>query len=145
LYAHLSKVIAQPNQEIKAGTPIGLGGNTGHSYGSHLHFEVRFYDNPINPEEIIDFAKKELKDENLLLHKRLFMPGARPTDQLTSAEAVAAVNAPAVAARRYYKVRSGDTLSQIAVRNNTTVSSICRLNGIRPTTLLQIGRQLRVR
>ncbi len=146
LYAHLSKVLVTPNQEVKAGDVVGLGGNTGHSYGSHLHFEVRFYDNPINPEEIIDFAKKELKDENLLLHKRLFMPGAKPTDQLTATEAVASVNAPVVTvARRYYKVRSGDTLSQIAVRNNTTVSSICRLNGIRPTTLLQIGRQLRVR
>ena len=54
-YAHCSKLMVAPNQDVKAGDPIGLGGNTGHSSGSHLHFEVRFYDNPINPEMIFDF------------------------------------------------------------------------------------------
>lgn len=144
-YAHLSKLLVEPNQDVKAGDIIGLGGNTGHSYGAHLHFEVRFYEVPINPEEIIDFSKKELKDENLLVHKAIFRPGAKPSDQVTSVETVASVQAVATAARKYYKVRPGDTLSQIASRNNTTVSSLCRLNGIRPTTLLQIGRQIRVR
>jgi hypothetical protein len=61
LYAHLSKFLVYPDQDIVAGEPIGLGGNTGHSYGSHLHFEIRFYDAPMNPEEIIDFAQKGLK------------------------------------------------------------------------------------
>jgi hypothetical protein len=58
LYAHLSKLIVAPDQEVKAGDVLGLGGNTGRSYGSHLHFEVRFYDAAINPEEVIDFDKK---------------------------------------------------------------------------------------
>jgi murein DD-endopeptidase MepM/ murein hydrolase activator NlpD len=146
-YAHLSKHLVAPDQEVKAGEPIGLGGNTGRSFGAHLHFEVRFYDAPMNPEEVIDFAKKELKDENLLVQKRLFRPGAKPTDEEISGESIAAVQArtEAVAARKYYKIRTGDTLSQIASKNNTTVSRLCKLNGIRPTTLLQVGRQLRVR
>jgi murein DD-endopeptidase MepM/ murein hydrolase activator NlpD len=80
LYAHLSKFLVYPDQDIVAGEPIALGGNTGHSYGSHLHFEIRFYDAPMNPEEIIDFTKKELKNENLFVHKGLFRPGAKPSD-----------------------------------------------------------------
>lgn len=146
-YAHLSKHLVAPDQEVKAGEPIGLGGNTGRSFGAHLHFEVRFYDAPLNPEEVIDFAKKELKDENLLVQKKLFRPGAKPSDEEISGESIAAVQArtEAAGARKYYKIRTGDTLSQIASKSNTTVSRLCKLNGIRPTTLLQVGRQLRVR
>lgn len=146
-YAHLSKHLVAPDQEVKAGEPIGLGGNTGRSFGAHLHFEVRFYDSPMNPEEVIDFAKKELKDENLLVQKKLFRPGAKPSDEEISGESIAAVQArtEASAARKYYKIRTGDTLSQIASKSNTSVSKLCQLNGIRPTTLLQVGRQLRVR
>jgi LysM repeat protein len=46
---------------------------------------------------------------------------------------------------RYYKVRPGDTLTEIAARNNTTVSQLCQLNGIKPTAVLQLGRSLRVK
>ena len=45
----------------------------------------------------------------------------------------------------YYKVRKGDTLSGIARRHGTSVAALCRLNGIRETDLLRIGRRLRVR
>ena len=37
-----------------------------------------------------------------------------------------------------------DTLSRIAINNHTTVSELCRLNGITPKTTLRIGRKLRV-
>ncbi len=147
LYAHLSKFLVYPDQDIVAGEPIGLGGNTGRSYGSHLHYEIRFYDAPINPEEIIDFAEKSLKNENLFVHKGLFRPGAKPSDYYEDhpAEVVQApvvVRTPQV---RYYKVRPGDTLTEIAARNSTTVTKICQLNGIKPTTVLQVGRSLRVK
>ncbi len=49
------------------------------------------------------------------------------------------------AAMKYYKIRSGDTLGGIARRYGTTVTNICRLNGINSTTVLRIGRSLRVR
>lgn len=146
-YAHLSKHLVSPNQEVKAGEPIGLGGNTGHSFGSHLHFEVRFYDAAMNPEEILDFANKKVKDDTLLVHKAIFRPGAKPTDATEGGEGVASVQqqAAVTATRKYYKVRPGDTLSAIASRHNTTVSKLCQLNGIRPTTTIQVGRQLRVK
>jgi len=41
IYAHLSKVLVQPGQEVKKGDKIGLSGNTGNSSGPHLHYEVR--------------------------------------------------------------------------------------------------------
>ena len=79
-YAHLSKLLVFPDQDVIAGETIGLGGTTGHSSGPHLHFEVRFYDDPINPEEMIDFANKKLKIENLFVHKSLFKSGAKPSE-----------------------------------------------------------------
>ncbi len=146
-YAHLSKHLVSPNQDVKAGEPIGLGGNTGHSFGSHLHFEVRFFDAAMNPEEAIDFVKREVKNDTLLVHKAIFRPGAKPTDATEHGEAVASVQhqAAVTATRKYYKVRPGDTLSEIASRHNTTISKLCQLNGIRPTTTIQAGKQLRVK
>jgi murein DD-endopeptidase MepM/ murein hydrolase activator NlpD len=147
-YAHLSKFLVVPDQEVKAGDVIGLGGNTGRSFGPHLHFEVRFYDAAMNPEEIIDFNVKKCKDENLFVHSSLFLPGAKPTDafKATPKSTDEPVVEPIVkaATRKYYKIRSGDTLSEIAARNKTTVSKLCQLNGISTRTTLQIGRSLRI-
>ncbi|HLV41910.1 MAG TPA: M23 family metallopeptidase [Brumimicrobium sp.] len=138
-YAHLSELIVVPNQWVKAGDPIGLGGNTGNSYGAHLHFETRFYDAPMNPEEIIDFKNKKIRDQNLFVHQGLFRPGAAPSHALHAASAAGMVS------EAYYRVQSGDTLGHIARKNRTTVSQLCKLNNIKTTTTLKIGRTLRVR
>lgn len=145
-YAHLDKIMVYPNQVVDAGEVLGLGGNTGHSRGSHLHFEVRFYDAAMNPEQVIDFEHKKCKDENLLVHRGLFQPGAKPIDMYGNVSSSTASSAsPTASTKKFYKVRSGDTLGAIASRNRTTVSKICQLNGIRPTTILQVGRSLRIR
>ena len=135
-YAHLSKHLVVPNQLIKAGEPIGLGGNSGRSRGSHLHFETRFYDAPMDPELIIDFENNGLTSENLFLHRGLFRAGvtAAASSSLTSSDNV-----------QYHRIRSGDTLGHLAGKYGTTVGNLCRLNSIRPTTTLKIGRTLRVR
>jgi murein DD-endopeptidase MepM/ murein hydrolase activator NlpD len=152
-YAHLSKLLVFPDQEVKAGEPIGLGGNTGHSFGSHLHFEVRFYDSPMNPEEVIDFDRKDIKNENLLVHKGLFRPGAKPSsmhdDNLPLENEISETQVnivkPIKPQTKYYRIRSGDTLTEIADRNNITVSKLCQLNGIKPSTVLMPGKSLRVK
>jgi LysM repeat protein len=147
-YAHLSRLLVDPNQDVQAGDVIGIGGNTGRSFGPHLHFEVRFYDAPINPEEMIDFASSQIKDPNLFVHKGLFRPGAKPSDYYEThnhSSDVAAVARPNVASKRYYKVRSGDTLSKIAARHNMTIAQLCKVNGIRQNATLQIGRSLRTK
>ena len=48
-------------------------------------------------------------------------------------------------AMRWYTIKSGDTLGRIAINHGTTVSELCRLNGISRTTTLKIGRKIRVR
>ena len=45
----------------------------------------------------------------------------------------------------YHTVKSGDTLSSIALRNKTTVEALCRLNGISKKAVLRIGKRIRVK
>lgn len=129
LYAHLSKRLVATGDHVEAGDTIGLGGNTGRSYGSHLHFEVRFLDQPIDPSEVFDLENGELKAKTFDIHKGTF-------------EAIAKARAEA-SARKYHSVRSGDTLSSIARRYGTSVNTLCRLNGIRATTIIRVGQRLR--
>ena len=65
VYGHLSRFLVKPNQRVRAGEPIALGGNTGRSTGPHLHFETRYLGLAINPAAIVDF-------ENFTTHKDVF-------------------------------------------------------------------------
>jgi len=58
LYGHLDKSLVRNRQKVVAGEPIGIGGNSGVSSGSHLHFEIRSQGYSFNP--IVDgkFFKK---------------------------------------------------------------------------------------
>jgi len=132
--AHLDKIFVSPNQDVKAGDPIGLGGKTGRAYGDHLHFEIRFMGNAIDPEYIIDFKNKRLRDENLYIHAGLFDYRATNTSKTTKASDV-----------KYHKVKKGDSLYAIALRYHTSVDKLCSLNKIRSTSTLHIGQVLKVK
>ena len=59
-YGHMSKQLVRENEEVKAGDPIGLGGNTGRSTGSHLHFETRLCGVALNPALMFDFRNQDV-------------------------------------------------------------------------------------
>jgi len=127
VYGHLFKVLVRPNQYVKASETVGLGGNTGRSTGAHLHFEIRYYGEPIDPRMVIDYDTHTLRSDTLVLTKADF-------EYLTELRKTV-----------YHIVRRGEGLGSIARRYRTTVNTICKLNGITSKTVLNVGRRLVVR
>lgn len=131
VYAHLSKVLVEHNQTIHAGDTIALGGNTGRSTGPHLHFEIRYLGNAINPANVIDFNEGNLRNEEYLITRNNSFDYYREIKSLQTA--------------KYITVRSGDTLGHIASRNGTSINTLCRLNNISSKSIIRAGQKLRVR
>ena len=132
IYGHLSKQLVEENQLVKAGEVIGLGGNTGRSTGSHLHFETRFLGIAINPIYMFDFPKQDIVADTYTFRKTKGVRSAGSHDTQVADGTI-----------RYHKVKSGDTLSRIAKVRGVSVSTLCKLNRIKPTTTLRIGQVLR--
>ena len=97
--------------------------------GSHLHLEIRYLGEAIDPAKFINFSTGKLCNEDE------YVIGIKAAKQARAEQA----------AMKYHKVRSGDTLSGIAKKYGTTVKALCRLNNIKETKILQIGQKIRVR
>lgn len=140
IYGHLSRYLVNVGDEVKAGDPIGLGGNTGRSFGSHLHFEVRILGKAFDSKEIFDYAKQDVyKDYYVVNIKNRRYRSRSGTTALASSKS----KVKYTKGFTYHRVKSGDTLGGIAKRNHTTVSALCRLNKISRRTVLRIGTVLR--
>ncbi len=127
LYAHLSQRLVKERDEITVGQLIGLGGNTGKSYGSHLHFETRYLGEPINPKDIfnINDSTFDVRKDSLFLSSETFF-------FLKEVRKV-----------KHHKVRSGDSLWRISKRYSVPISKLCRLNTIDRKKTLRIGERIR--
>lgn len=126
-YGHLSKIRVKVNEVVRSGQLIAHGGSTGRSRGPHLHFEIRFKDNPIDPLRMIDFDNRKLISESFPIVRQVFFPN----DHVANALVV--------------RIRKGDTLGKLARKYGTSIKEICAMNKIRPNTTLRIGRSIRVR
>lgn len=155
-YAHLSERSVSAGDWVRAGDVIGLGGSTGRSTGPHLHFETRYRGFAFDPQWIADYQKGELRYPVFVLKSKYLTPQSTYVPESEDEEeeiykseeeerAEAERLAAELAAAKYHKISSGDTLSGLAVKYHTTVSEICRLNGITPKTTLKIGRSIRVK
>lgn len=136
-YAHMSKRNVNAGDVVRSGDIIGLCGNTGRSFGSHLHFEIRYMGNAINPEDVLDCATHDLVSDVLSLTPNSFRKVAKNRRGSGGSTGTASASG-------WYRVRSGDTLEKIARRNGTTIRQLCQLNGIKETKTLHPGDKLRV-
>ena len=142
VYGHLSAFLVKEDDVVKSGDPIALGGNTGRSTGSHLHWEFRFLGKAINPNHIVDFSNKVCHRDSYTVTPNTFNYMQKTVNSKTYAKSPG-VNKYIAGKQGYHRVQQGDTLSKIARAYGTTIKNLCRINNISETTTLRLGQSLR--
>lgn len=158
IYGHMSKQLVRENEEVHAGDPIGLGGNTGRSTGSHLHFETRLCGVALNPALLFDFRNQDVVADEYVYRKTTYNRDAAEATRLRGANGLhgynpADVNSPNFASgkqgtstvtnTRNHKVKRGETLSSIARKHGTSIDALCQLNRISKRVRLRPGQILK--
>lgn len=142
VYAHLSRHLVEEGQIVKSGEPVGLGGNTGLSFGSHLHFECLFLGKSINPELLFDFPNQDITSDYYTFYKS--GDGKRAVMLAKNEETDKVENVGSgVSAIKFHKVSRGETLYSIARNLGMTVNSLCSLNRLSSKAKLRVGQILR--
>ncbi len=140
LYGHLSAKHFESGTFVKAGDEIGLGGNTGRSTGSHLHFETRYEGNPLNPSAIFNFRNKEPVGERVLISSRSFTTHGDMKNEYEEDQPTAKLTT------KYWTIaHQGDTMYSIAAKADISPEKLAKLNGMKLTSTLRYGKRLRIR
>jgi len=136
-YGHLSAIKVEPNEMVRAGEVLGLGGSTGRSTGPHLHFETRYMGQSFDPSRVVDFETGTVRDSILVLKRHYY--------SIYSHYGMTDEESKAASGRVIHIIRSGDTLGALAVKYGTTVTKLCQLNNIKSTKILSLGERIIVR
>jgi murein DD-endopeptidase MepM/ murein hydrolase activator NlpD len=161
-YGHLSKWLVKENQEVRAGDPIALGGSTGRSTGSHLHFETRLCGVALNPALMFDFRNQDVTGDFYTFKRSTYahesaiatsLRGANSTmnnggrfetDEDDDSEmAIAAPEASFAPEVHFHKVKKGESLQSIARKRGMTIDALCKLNHIGKNIRLMPGQILK--
>jgi len=144
IYGHLSKHLVKTNDVVKAGQPIGLGGNTGRSFGSHLHFETRLLGVAIDPALLFDFANQDVTGDYYVFNSRTTHSSrtvAQPA--ATSVQTRPATQGSRSRGGHFYKVKRGDNLYSIARKLGVSLEALCAANRLGRRTSIRAGQILK--
>ncbi|MBQ4206328.1 MAG: peptidoglycan DD-metalloendopeptidase family protein, partial [Bacteroidales bacterium] len=145
VYAHMTRPLCDINDRVFAGDVIGLGGNTGRSTGSHLHFETRLCGMAINPTTFFDFVNQDVIADSYMFRKANFRRelASMSRTSRSSSQDRSGTGVQDQTVTHYHKVVAGESLSSIARKRNTTVDQICRMNHISKNVKVRPGQILR--
>lgn len=158
IYGHLSKQLVSEDQEVRAGDVIGLGGNTGRSTGSHLHFETRLCGLALNPALMFDFRNQDVVGDYYVFNSRThdresiaanelrgkIGNGGYTREQVVGEDYASAAKVETISHEKlYHKVAKGETLSVISKKRGVSIDQICKLNHIRKNIKIKPGMILR--
>lgn len=159
IYGHLSKQLVEENQDVRAGEVIGLGGNTGRSTGSHLHFETRLCGVALNPALMFDFREQDVTGDYYAFNRSSYdnesaqatrlrgkqdsSNAVRDTDSDDDYSTNKRMTSGLTDQVQYHKVSKGETLESIARKRGVTIDKICKLNHISKSMRLRPGQILR--
>ncbi len=156
IYGHLSKQLVTEDQEVRAGDVIGLGGNTGRSTGSHLHFETRLCGVALNPALLFDFRNQDVVDDYYMFYKDRYqresvianrLRGVNSAFEEENGEGVEMASAaPALRyakSTRFHKVRRGESVYSIARKHGMSVSDMLKINHLKKNAKLRPGQILK--
>ncbi|CAN5149246.1 hypothetical protein BH09BAC5_BH09BAC5_10920 [soil metagenome] len=126
VYAHLWKIKVKPGDIVNSGQLLGLGGSTGHSTGTHLHFETRFRGIAIDPAYFVSYTSHTLVTEHVNLVRTKQGYAVRPVGEA------------------FHVVVRGENYSKIAQHYGISITELKAYNGWDGYVRLKVGMKIRI-